>query len=155
MLQSIFRTDNEFSKFFLRLALSVVIFPHGAQKLFGIFGGHGLEGTLSFFQQQFGLDPILIWLLIITETLGAIAILLGFLTRIAAAGIATVMIWAMVLVHLPNGFFMNWYGTQQGEGFEFHLLAIGISLALLFGGGGRWSIDRRFIRKPYQSSYLH
>lgn len=113
---------------------------HGAQKLFGWFGGGGYEGTMGFLE-SLGIPAILAILIIATESLGAVALILGFLTRIAAFGIACNMIGAIFLVHLSNGFFMNWAGMQLGEGYEYHLLALGMAIALIISGGGLWSFD--------------
>jgi len=126
-----------------RLALAVVIFPHGAQKVFGWFGGHGFEGTMGFFTQSMGIPAPLAFLAILTESLGAVALALGVLARPAALAIAVNMVVAAVLSHLPYGFFMNWSGTAKGEGFEFHILAVALAAIVVIWGGGRWSIDRR------------
>jgi putative oxidoreductase len=107
------------------------------------FGGHGLSGTLDAFTQGMGL-PLLV---VAAEFLGAIGLIVGFLTRPAAAGIFAVMVGAIAMVHLKHGFFMNWFGKQGGEGFEYHLLAIAISLALVLSGGGMASIDRLLSRR--------
>jgi putative oxidoreductase len=125
----------------LRLVLGLVILPHGAQKLLGWFGGYGLRGTMAFFTQTMGIPAALALLAIIAEFFGALALLVGLLTRPAALGIGAVMVVAALTSHLRYGFFMNWFGAQQGEGFEFHLLAAGIALALLITGGGAWSLD--------------
>ena len=97
--------------------------------MFGWFGGYGLSGTLNFFTETMGV-PLIFALLVV-----------GFLTRIAAFGVACVMAEATFMVHLPNRFIMNWSGQQAGEGFEFHLLAIALALALLITGGGKASLD--------------
>ncbi|HEV2173213.1 MAG TPA: DoxX family protein, partial [Nitrospira sp.] len=81
-------------------------------------------------------------LIIIGESFGSLALVAGLLTRFTAASLAVIMFGAITLVHLPHGFFMNWFGQQKGEGFEYHLLVIGIAAALLVTGGGKWSIDR-------------
>jgi putative oxidoreductase len=127
--------------------LAVVFFPHGAQKALGWFGGYGLEGTLGFFTQQMGVPLVLALLVVGAEFLGSIGLFFGFLTRVAAFGIASVMTGAILMVHLPYGFFMNWSGQQAGEGFEFHLLAIAIAVALFITGGGRWSLDSMVAEK--------
>ena len=124
----------------LRLTLAVVIFHHGAQKVFGWFGGHGFKNTLQFFTSS-GIPTGFALLAMAAEFLGSLGLAVGFLTRIAAFGIACVMLVAIVTVHWPHGFFMNWSGTQQGEGFEYHLLALGIAIALIIMGGGAWSVD--------------
>jgi len=124
----------------LRLTLAVVIFPHGAQKALGWFGGHGFKNTLKFFTNS-GIPTVLALLAIAAEFLGPLGLAVGLLTRVAAFGIACVMLVALVTVHWQHGFFMNWFGTQQGEGFEYHLLALGIAISLTIMGGGAWSVD--------------
>jgi len=142
MLHRLFETEDSYSGLVLRLSLALVIFPHGAQKLFGWFGGNGFAGTLQYFTDTMGIPFFLAFLVILAESFGALGLALGLLTRVCAIGIGSVMIGAVLMVHWPNGFFMNWSGNQPGEGFEFHLLAIGIALALVLHGGGRWSLDR-------------
>ena len=132
-------TDPSLIQLVLRWTLAVVIFPHGAQKALGWFGGHGMKGTLAYFNQKF--PPPLGLLVIMAEFLGPIGLAVGLLTRVAAFGIACVMVVAALTAHAPHGFFMNWTGKQKGEGYEFHLLALGIAIALILGGGGLWSLD--------------
>jgi putative oxidoreductase len=134
-------TTNDVTLTMLRLVLGVVFFAHGAQKLLGWFGGYGFHGTMGFFE-HFGFPAPLGFLIICTEFFGGLGLIVGLLTRIAALGIGVEMIGAIFLVHLPNGFFMNWYGTQKGEGFEYHLLAIAIAATLLLRGAGPFSVDR-------------
>ena len=140
-------TDRDYGMLVLRLILGIVFFPHGAQKLLGWFGGSGLSGTLDHFTQQMGLPLAVATLVIAAEFLGSLGLIVGFLTRIAALGIACVMVGAVFTVHHPYGFFMNWAGNQAGEGFEYHLLAIGMALALMIRGGGAGSIDLLLSRK--------
>jgi putative oxidoreductase len=140
-------TDRDYGVLILRLTLGIVFFPHGAQKVLGWFGGAGLSGTLDHFTQQMGLPLAVAALVIAAEFLGSLGLIVGFLTRIAALGIASVMAGAIFLVHLPFGFFMNWFGNKAGEGFEFHLLAIGMALALMIRGGGAASLDLLLSRK--------
>jgi len=147
MLNALFKTDDDSASLILRVMLGVVFFPHGAQKVLGWFGGFGLEGTLGFFTQTMGLPLAVAALVIAAEFLGSLGLITGLLTRLAAFGILCVMTGAIFLVHLPNGFFMNWSGNQAGEGYEYHLLAIAIALALMFKGGGRWSLDRLIARR--------
>jgi len=141
MLNRLFQTDDNVAGFIARLALGVVILPHGLQKLLGLFGGYGFSATIDFFASQ-GVPSTVAFLIIIGESFGAVGLIIGFLSRSAALGISLIMLGAIFLVHLPNGFFMNWFGNQQGEGFEYHILAIGLVLIVLVKGGGRWSIDR-------------
>ena len=127
----------------LRLVLAGVMFPHGAQKVLGWFGGYGLAGTMEMFTKGMGIPAVLAALAIAAEFLGPILLAAGLLTRVAAFGIGVVMVVAVATVHATNGFFMNWSGSQKGEGFEYHLLAFGIAAALVLRGGGAFSLDRR------------
>ena len=124
-----------------RGALALVMFPHGAQKLFGWFGGYGFRGTMGFLTGGAHLPSPVAFLVIAIESFGALALSMGALTRVAALGIVAVMLGAILTVHLPSGFFMNWSGAQAGEGIEYHLLAIALALPLIVRGGGRWSVD--------------
>ncbi|MBI4825715.1 MAG: DoxX family protein [Nitrospirae bacterium] len=141
MFRRFFSTENDISLFFMRLLLGLVILPHGAQKLIGLFDGLGYYATIAFFTGKMGL-PYWVAVLVITgESLGSIFLIIGFMTRLAALGTLCIMTGCIYLIHLENGFFMNWSGKQSGEGFEYHLLAIAIALALMIKGGGKWSID--------------
>ena len=124
----------------LRITLGVVMLPHGLQKTAGWFGGDGFGGTMGFFT-SIGIPAFLGFLAIVAESAGAAALIAGVTTRVAAFGIAMNMLVAGFM-HKANGFFMNWSGQQQGEGFEYHLLAIAIATVLIIGGAGRASIDR-------------
>ncbi|MFO0751879.1 MAG: DoxX family protein, partial [Thermodesulfovibrionales bacterium] len=121
--------------------LGIVFFPHGAQKVLGWFGGGGFSGTMGFFTGTLGIPAVFALLAILSEFLGSLGLLTGFLTRIAAFGIACNMVVAVFMLHLQNGFFMNWFGNQKGEGFEYHLLVVAITIVLMIRGGGRWSVD--------------
>ncbi len=146
-MKILFDTDDGWSGLILRLTLGVVMWPHGAQKLLGWYGGFGFSGTMGFFTEQMHVPWIVAFLVIIGESLGSLALLAGFLTRFAAASLGVIMLGAISMVHWPHGFFMNWFGKQQGEGFEYHVLVIGISIALLITGGGKWSLDGLIARK--------
>lgn len=141
-LQRALTTDGALAPLFLRLTLAAVIFPHGAQKVFGWFGGYGFEGTLGF-MTSLGIPAALAVVAILAEILAPLALVVGIGTRFAALSLVGLMVGAVATVHLPFGFFMNWTGAQGGEGFEYHLLVIGMALALTVAGGGRWSVDRR------------
>jgi len=141
IMTTLFKTEDRWSPFILRIMLALVIVPHGAQKLLGWYGGHGFEGTMGFFTQQMGLPWVIALLVIMGESIGALALAAGFLTRFTAASLSIIMLGAIVTVHWPHGFFMNWFGSQAGEGFEFHLLVIGMSLSLVASGAGKWSVD--------------
>jgi putative oxidoreductase len=140
MFKKLLATSDDVLPLILRLTLGLVIFPHGAQKLLGWFGGAGFSGTLQGMTQM-GMPAVLVLLVIMAESFGALGLIFGFITRFSAFGIGLVMLGAVALVHAKNGFFMNWMGQQQGEGFEYHLLAIGLAVALLIRGGGRASVD--------------
>lgn len=137
-----FQTNDDWTGLILRLTLGLVMFPHGAQKLLGWYGGFGFSGTMGFFTEAMHLPWIIGFLVIVGEFFGSLGLLAGLLTRFTAASLSVIMLGAVVTSHLPYGFFMNWFGKQPGEGYEYHLLAIGIGLALLATGGGRWSLDR-------------
>jgi putative oxidoreductase len=139
---SLFVTDaGQWSLFILRLVLGIVIFPHGMQKLLGWFGGHGFKGTMGYFTGQAKLPWIVAFLVIMAESLGSVGLIVGLLTRVAAFGIALVMLGAVWKAHRQHGFFMNWSGQQKGEGYEFHILAAGIAVVLLIYGAGALSLD--------------
>jgi len=142
LLAALLRTDADRATLLIRLVLGLVILPHGAQKALGWFGGAGFGGTMDFFSQQMGIPALFGFLAIAAEFAGGLGLLSGLLTRVAAFGVLANMVVAAVMVHLPNGFFMNWYGNQQGEGFEYHLLAGGMALYLVIKGGGAASVDR-------------
>jgi putative oxidoreductase len=146
-MKRLFDTDDAWSSLILRVMLGVVMFPHGAQKLLGWFGGFGFSGTMGFFTEKLGIPAVIAFLVIIGESLGSLALIAGFLTRFVAASLAIIMVGAIVLAHLSNGFFMNWSGKQAGEGFEFHLLVIAMGLALAVSGGGKGSVDRAIAAK--------
>lgn len=147
MIKDLLNTDDNTAALVLRLTLGCVIFAHGAQKVLGWFGGPGAEKTLQMFSATMGFSPPLTLLVMATEFLGAIALILGFFTRISAFAIAVNLGTCAYMNHLKNGFFMNWSGQQKGEGFEFHLLVIGIALALMIMGGGILSFDRGLTRE--------
>lgn len=142
-----FRTDDLWPGLILRVMLGVVMFPHGAQKLLGWFGGKGFLSTMDYFVHTMHIPTVITFLVIMAESLGSIGLIMGFLTRLGAFGIMCNMVGAIVLVHWPNGFFMNWFGKQAGEGFEFHLLAIAMAVSILISGGGKWSVDRLIYEK--------
>ena len=141
-MRRLFETNNGWDSLILRVGLGAVIFPHGAQKLLGWFGGFGIAGTMGFFTEQMHLPWLVAFLVIMGESLGSLGLIAGFLTRFTALSLAVIMVGAVVTTHLPNGFFMNWLGKQAGEGFEYHLLVITMSVVLLITGAGRWSVDR-------------
>jgi putative oxidoreductase len=140
-LHTLLKTNDSVSTFIARISLGIVMFPHGAQKTLGWFGGYGYHGTMGFFTGQMHIPALFAFLAIAAEFAGSIGLITGLLSRIAAFGIAVNMVVAIVTVHAANGFFMNWSGNQKGEGFEYHLLTLGLALAVIVAGGGKWSID--------------
>jgi putative oxidoreductase len=142
MIRRIIATDNYHGTTLLRLVLGVVFFAHGAQLMLGWFGGYGLQGSIRFFTTALHIPAAMAFLAIATEFFGGIALVAGFLARVAAVGIAIDMVVAVLMVHKQFGFFMNWFGDQKGEGYEFHLLAIAIAIYLILEGAGFASIDR-------------
>jgi putative oxidoreductase len=141
--RALMRTDDAWAPAVMRIILGAVMFPHGAQKALGWFGGGGVSNTVHFFSSALGVPPPITLVVIGIEFVGAVALILGVFTRVAAAAMGAVMLGAVAMVHAPNGFFMNWFGNQAGEGFEYHLLVLGMVAALVISGGGRASVDRR------------
>jgi putative oxidoreductase len=141
-MQAFFKTDTHNSMLTIQRALlGAVIFPHGAQKLLGWFGGYGFDGTMTFFTDVMHVPAPLAVLVILGESIGALLLIAGLGTRLAALGISLTMLGAIVTTHGSVGFFMNWFGNQAGEGYEFHLLALALSVPLVIAGGGRYALD--------------
>ena len=141
MVRKLFATSDDTATAILRVLLGVVFFAHGAQKMLGWFGGYGFSGTMGFFTGMMHIPAPLAFLAIAAEFFGGLGLILGFLTRIAAFGIAVNMLVAITAVHGAFGFFMNWTGAQKGEGFEYHLLVLAITAFLMIRGAGAFSID--------------
>ncbi len=135
------KNSDAMASWILRISLAIVIFPHGAQKLFGWFGGYGFSGTMGFFTETMNLPWLIGFFTIMLESIGAIVLILGFKTRIVAALYLILAIAIVFTSHLEHGFFMNWFGNQQGEGYEYFLLWIGMAISLILSGGGEYSID--------------
>jgi putative oxidoreductase len=140
-LKKLLATTNDTTITILRLVLGITFFLHGAQKIFGWFGGFGFSGTMNAFTTMMHIPTLFAFLAIMAEFLGGLGLILGLLARVAAFGIATNMVVAIVMIHHNFGFFMNWYGNQKGEGWEYHLLAIALALAIMIKGAGAYSID--------------
>jgi putative oxidoreductase len=147
MLKNILKTNHDWTGLILRLTIGVVLWPHGAQKVLGLFGGHGFTGTMDFFTGKLQLPWIIALLVIVIEFLGSICMVLGVAVRIWAVAVIGLFIGIIYTVHVPNGFFMNWAGNQAGEGFEYHLLLIGIASAIIINGAGKFSIDELLTRE--------
>jgi len=142
MLKKLLSTEDQLAPLVIRVMLGVVMLPHGAQKALGMFEGGGFAATMKGMSQGMGIPSAVVLLIIASEFLGSLGLILGVATRFCAFGTFSIMTGAIFMVHLSNGFFMNWFGKQAGEGFEYHLLAIGMAVALMIAGGGKWSVDR-------------
>jgi putative oxidoreductase len=147
MLRNLLRTPDDRVIAFLRVVLAIVVFPHGAQKMLGWFGGFGPSGTLGFLTQQMHIPAPIAMLVFVGEFFAPIALFFGFLGRLSALAIAIDFLVVVFKVHIHNGFFMNWGGQQKGDGVEFFILLIAIAIALVVRGSGAWSIDRMLARE--------
>lgn len=146
-LKLLTQTNSSFGPLIARLALGCVMLPHGLQKTLGCFGGHGFAGTMQFFTGVMHIPAAFALLAILAEAAGALGLIFGLLSRVAAFGIASNMLVAITMVHSQNGFFMNWMGSQKGEGIEYHILAIGLALVVIVQGAGKASIDGLLARR--------
>ena len=146
LLDRLVRTNDDAALTVLRLTLGIVMFPHAAQKVFGWFGGPGFSGFVGFTGSQYGIPAGFAVLAIAAELLGSLGLLLGLLGRVAAFGIFCEMVVVILLIHRHFGFFVNWTGRQAGEGFEYHLLVIGIAIVIMLRGSGAASVDRTLSR---------
>jgi putative oxidoreductase len=147
------KNDASMVLLFIRLALGIVIFAHGAQKVLGWFGGPGFAGTIEVFTTNLSYPLWMVLLLMLIEFCGSLGLIFGLMTRMSAVGIALIMVVCAYQNHLQNGFFMNWLGQKAGEGFEYHILVLGMCFALMYRGAGSWSLDHLFIssrRRDFQ-----
>lgn len=145
IVSGLLSTSDSRSLTFLRVVLGAVMLPHGLQKTVGWFGGYGFDATMGYFGTM-GIPALFGFLAIAAESAGAVALISGFATRIAAFGVGVTITVAALMGHVQNGFFMNWSGQQKGEGFEYHILLVAVSLVLMAGGAGRFSLDRLLSR---------
>ena len=142
MLWNLFSTDPDWTLTVIRVILGVVFFAHGAQKMLGWFGGAGLKETVRTMHDFLHLPVPLAFLAVTSEFLGGMGLIVGLLGRVAAIGICITMLSAIVMVHGRNGLFLNWFGDRKGHGFEYHLLAIALAVAIVVRGSGALSLDR-------------
>jgi putative oxidoreductase len=150
MLRKLMATDNDIATTILRLVLGVIFFAHGAQKMLGWFGGYGFTGTMGFFTGAMHIPAIFAFLAIAAEFFGGLGLIFGLLTRVASFGIFCNMIVAVAMVHHQFGLFVNWTGTQKGEGYEFHLLVLAMTAFLMIHGAGAASLDRLLSSRAHQ-----
>ena len=147
MKQKILNSNNDWAVLITRLTIGLVLFPHGAQKMLGIFGGYGFNGTMGFFTGTLHLPWLIGFLVIIIEFIGSLSLIAGIGSRIWSAAIVILMVGIIFTSHIQNGFFINWLGNQKGEGYEYHLLVIGLSLATIVNGSGKYSLDEIISKK--------
>lgn len=146
-LLNVLKTNSHKAGLVYRITLGLVLLPHGCQFLLGWFGGYGFTNSMNYLTQGAGLPWIIAFLVIFLQFFGSLFLLAGFASRIIASAMIIMFFGMIVTSHLDYGFFMNWGGNQQGEGFEYHILAIGLLVALLINGSGNFSIDRLITQK--------
>lgn len=140
-MTSLFASGNDWTGLVLRLTAGLIIFPHGAQHLTGWFGGFGFKGFMNYLTETVHLPWIVALLVIIIEFFGALFLIAGLGSRIWAFAMIVLMLGIVFSTHVQHGFFMNWLGNLQGEGYEYHLLVIGLCIAVILNGSGRYSLD--------------
>ena len=145
-LSIIYKTSGHHTGLIIRMAIALVMLPHGCQLAFGWFGGMGFNNSMQYLTAIEGLPWLLAFNVIFLQIAGSLLILFGCMGRFLGASMIVLFIGMIVTSHLQYGLFMNWMGSQAGEGFEFHLLAIGLCTALMAGGSGSYSIDRLLSR---------
>lgn len=146
VFQRLVQTHNDLVLTFARFILGIVFFAHGAQKMLGWFGGYGFSATVGAFTKM-GMPAALVYFVIFVEFFGGLSMLFGLLSRLGGLGMTALMLGAIFTIHIHVGFFMNWYGTQKGEGYEFHLLAIALAVLIMVRGAGALSLDRLIYSK--------
>ena len=147
MKNKIFSTTNDWTGLVIRLSVGLVLFPHGAQQMLGIFGGYGFTGTMAFLTDTMHLPWLIAFLVIAIEFFGSVSLITGFASRLWSIAVVVLFIGTILTAHIGNGFFMNWLGNQKGEGLEYFIILLGLALALIISGGGRWSVDAALIKK--------
>jgi len=142
MIESLTGTHADWVVGIARIVLGIIFFGHGAQKILGWYGGPGLASSMRTFTEHLHLPSTLAFLVIAGEFFGGIGLIVGLFSRIAALVIALTMVGAIATVHFRFGLFLNWFGSQEGHGIEYHLLAIALSLVVVVKGAGAFSLDR-------------
>jgi putative oxidoreductase len=142
MLTWLLGTDGDWVIAIARIALGVVFFAHGAQKMLGWFGGTGLQTTVRIFREHLHIPAPLAVLAVAAEFLGGLGLIVGLFSRVAALSIAAVMCVALFAVHRKFGFFMDWYGDKRGHGIEYHILVLALAMLVIFKGAGALSLDQ-------------
>ena len=147
MIKKMLNTESNWGALVARLALGIVLFPHDAQKMLGWFGGYGFTATIDAFTDQMELPWLVAFAVICIEFFGSIFIVLGLASRLWSLAIGGLFIGIIFTTHLEHGFFMNWYGNQAGEGYEYALLMVGIALAVLINGSGKYALDTQLVKR--------
>ncbi|WP_246070012.1 DoxX family protein [Mangrovivirga cuniculi] len=147
MINKILNTESNWGALIARLTLGIILFPHGAQKMLGWFGGYGYLGTMDAFTNQMDLPWIVAFAVIMIEFFGSIFLILGFASRLWSLAITGLFTGIIFTTHLEHGFFMNWFGNQAGEGYEYALLVIGLSVSVLLSGGGKYAVDSQLSKQ--------
>jgi putative oxidoreductase len=145
-LSKLLKTDSDLAATIARLALGVMILPHGLQKTLGLLGGYGFSGTMQFFTETMGIPWIFAFAAILAESVGGLMLILGLGARLASALVGITLFVAALTSHVQHGFFMNWFGQQKGEGIEFFILALGLALIVILKGAGKFSVDRTLVK---------
>ena len=141
MIESLTGTHTDLVVGIARIVLGIIFFAHGAQKMLGWYGGPGLASSMRTFTEHLHLPATLAFLLIAGEFFSGIGLIVGLFSRIAALAIVLTMVGAIATVHFRFGLFLNWFGTQEGHGIEYHLLAIALALVVVVKGAGAFSLD--------------
>lgn len=155
MFENLLSTNADWVLTAVRAILGVILFAHGAQKLLGWFGGPGYAQTIRVLREQVHLPHLVALLVILVEFFGGLCLILGLFGRIAALGIAAMMLGAVATVHYRYGLFLNWFGDKKGHGFEYHLLAIALALIVVVKGSGAFSVDRIWYEHVVDAQVVH
>jgi putative oxidoreductase len=139
MVETLLHTDPDYVWTFLRITAGIIIWPYGMQKLFGWFDGVGIRGTLEQMAVR-KVPRFVAWLVIVGQSFGSLALIVGFFGRVAAGGLFIIFTGALI-VHLPEGWTLNWFGKKDGEGIEYFVLLLSLLLVVIVKGSGAMSID--------------
>jgi putative oxidoreductase len=142
-IELLLRTDADYVSALLRIISGIIIWPYGMQKLLGWFGGMGIKVGIKGTLEEMAIKKVpkfIAWLVIIGQSFGSTALIMGFLGRLAAGGLF-IMFTGALIFHLPNGWTMNWFGEKNGEGIEYHVMLLTLLLAVLIKGSGAMSAD--------------
>lgn len=147
MKNKIFNTHKDWTGLVMRLTIGLIIFPHGAQKMLGWFQGPGFSKEMEHLTVHMHLPWLISISVILIEFFGAISLIIGLASRVWAIIFGILFTGIIFTAHLEYGFFMNWFGHQKGKGYEYHLLVIGLCIALLLNGSGKYSADQLIQKK--------